>query len=166
MAGDHRVLERRKQLSSVGSRLFSAAGRVLSHPSMRPVTRTFSDLHAALYRITGGAAQNPNYPTMLLTVIGRKTGKPRTVPLIYLEDGERLVIAAAYAGSEVNPTWWLNLRDNPEAVAQLRNQTIRVHAALAERRGAGAIVATPGGRCIRTSPSTRRGLTGRYPWWC
>ena len=92
------------------------AGRALSRPSMRPVTRTFSDLHAALYRLTGGAAQNPNYPTMLLTVTGRKTGKPRTVPLIYLEDGDRLVIAAAYAGSDANPTWWLNLREDPEAV--------------------------------------------------
>jgi F420H(2)-dependent quinone reductase len=107
------------------------AGRALSHPSMRPVTRTFSDLHAALYRLTDGAAQNPNYPTMLLTVTGRKTGKPRTVPLIYLEDGDRLVIAAAYAGSDANPTWWLNLREDPEAVALLRNRTVAVRAALA-----------------------------------
>jgi F420H(2)-dependent quinone reductase len=120
-------------VSSGGSTLFSLAGRVLSHRSMRPVTRTFSDLHAALYRMTGGAAQNPNYPTMLLTVTGRKTGKPRTVPLIYLEDGDRLVIAAAYAGSKVNPTWWLNLRDNPEAVAQLRDRTVAVRATLAEQ---------------------------------
>lgn len=114
------------------SRLFSAAGRVLSHPAMRPVTRTLSDLHAALYRLTGGAAQNPNYPTMLLTVTGRKTGRARTVPLIYLQDGERLVIAAAYAGSEVNPTWWLNLRDNPNAVARLRDRTVAVQAELAD----------------------------------
>ena len=119
-------------MSSGGSTLFSLAGRVLSHRSMRPVTRTFSDLHAALYRMTGGAAQNPNYPTMLLTVTGRKTGKARTVPLIYLQDGDRLIIAAAYAGSDVNPTWWLNLRDNPEAVAQLRDRTVAVRASVAE----------------------------------
>lgn len=119
-------------MSPGGSRLFSFAGRILSRPALRPVTRAFSDLHAELYRLTGGAAQNPRYPTMLLTVTGRKTGKPRTVPLIYLEDGPRLVIAAAYAGSDANPTWWLNLRDNPEAVAQLRDRTLRVHAALAE----------------------------------
>ena len=118
-------------MTSGSSRLFSMAGRALSHPSMRLVTRTFSDLHAALYRLTDGAAQNPNYPTMLLTVTGRKTGKPRTVPLIYLEDGDRLVIAAAYAGSDANPTWWLNLREDPEAVALLRNRTVAVRAALA-----------------------------------
>ena len=120
-----------------GSRLFSLAGQLISRPWMRPVTRTFSDLHATLYRATGGAAQNPNYPTMLLTVTGRKSGKQRTVPLIYLEDGDRLVIAAASAGSDSNPTWWLNLQANPEAVARLRDREIAVRAELApaEQRG-------------------------------
>lgn len=119
-------------MSSGNSRLFSLAGGLLSRPAMRPVTRLFSDLHVALYRFTGGAAQNPRYPTMLLTVTGRKSGRPRTVPLIYLEDGERLVIAAAYAGSDANPAWWLNLRENPEAVARLRDRTVAVRADLAD----------------------------------
>ncbi len=99
---------------------------------MRPVTRVFSNLHVALYRFTEGAAQNPSYPTMLLTVTGRRTGRPRTVPLIYLRDGERLVIAAAYAGSDVDPAWWINMRQNPEAVVRLRDRTVAVRAALAD----------------------------------
>ncbi len=98
---------------------------------MRPVTRTFSDLHATLYRVDRRAAQNPNYPTMLLTVTGRKSGKPRTVPLIYLQDGRPEVIAAAYAGSDANPTWWLNLKAHPEAVARLRDRDVPVRAELA-----------------------------------
>lgn len=98
---------------------------------MRPVTRAFSNLHAALYRLTGGAAQSRKYPTMLLTVTGRKSGQPRTVPLIYINDGNRFVIAAAYAGSRVNPTWWLNLRDHPDAVVQVNNKTVPVRAELA-----------------------------------
>ena len=57
-----------------GSRAFEAAGALMSKPAMRPLTRTFSNLHAALYRLTRGAASNPNYPTMLLTVTGRKSG--------------------------------------------------------------------------------------------
>jgi deazaflavin-dependent oxidoreductase (nitroreductase family) len=68
---------------------------------------------------------------MLLTVTGRKTGAPRTVPLIYIEDGGRLVIAAAYAGSDSDPAWWLNLRANPDAVAQIGIRTFPVRAALA-----------------------------------
>lgn len=79
------------------SALFSAAGALMSKPAMRPLTRTVSDLHARLYRLTGGRAQNAKYPTVLLTVTGRKSGRPQTVPLIYITDGDRLVIAAAYA---------------------------------------------------------------------
>lgn len=103
---------------------------------MRPVTRTFSNLHAALYRLTGGAAQARKYPTMLLTVTGRRSGQPHTVPLIYITDGERLVVAAAYAGSDTDPAWWRNLRVHPRAVAQINNDTFAVEAetAPAERR--------------------------------
>lgn len=98
---------------------------------MRRVTRTLSKLHVALYRLTGGAAQSRKYPTMLLTVTGRKSGQSRTVPLIYITDGNRFVIAAAYAGSRVHPTWWLNLRDRPDAVVRVNNETVPVRAELA-----------------------------------
>ncbi len=113
------------------SAAFSAAGRVLSRPAMRPLTRTFSNLHAAMYRWTGGRAQNRKYPTMLLTVTGRRTGKPQTVPLFYVKDAERLVIAAAYAGSDTDPAWWLNLQANPRAVAQVGDERFDVEAQLA-----------------------------------
>jgi deazaflavin-dependent oxidoreductase (nitroreductase family) len=113
------------------SALFSAAGALMSKPAMRPFTRTLSGLHARLYRLTGGRAQNAKYPTMLLTVTGRKTGRPQTVPLIYITDGDRLVIAAAYAGSDSDPAWWLNLRAHPGAVAQVRGETFAVTAQLA-----------------------------------
>jgi len=113
------------------SAAFSAAGRILSRPSMRPVTRAFSNLHTTMYRLTRGMAQSRKYPTMLLTVTGCRSGKPRTVPLIYIKDGERFVIAAAYAGSAADPAWWLNLRENPHAVAQVNNHTFAVNAELA-----------------------------------
>ena len=96
------------------SAAFSAAGRIFSRRSMRPVTRAFSNLHAAMYRLTRGMAQSRKYPTMLLTVTGRRSSEPHTVPLIYIKDGERFVIAAAYAGSDTDPAWWLNLpRESP-----------------------------------------------------
>ena len=68
---------------------------------------------------------------MLLTVTGRRSGQPRTVPVIYIKEGERFVIAAAYAGSDTNPAWWLNLRENPQAVVQVNNETTCVTAELA-----------------------------------
>lgn len=98
---------------------------------MRPVTRLFSTLHATVYRATGGRAQNRKYPTMLLTVTGRKTGKPRTVPVIYIKDGDRFVIAAAYSGRDTDPAWWLNLQANPSAEVSVMGTTVRVQAAQA-----------------------------------
>lgn len=111
--------------------LFNAVSDLLRRPALRPVTRAFSALHALAYRVTGGRAQNRKYPTMLLTVTGRKTGKSRTVPVIYIEDGDRFVIAAAYSGSDTDPAWWLNLRANPVAQVQVMGSTVRVEAARA-----------------------------------
>lgn len=116
----------------MGSQLFIAASDVLRRPAMRPVTRAFSSMHAAAYRLTGGRAQNQKYPTMLLTVTGRKTGKPRTVPVIYIRDGDRFVIAAAYSGSDTDPVWWRNLHDNPQAELLVGGEHIQVQAARAD----------------------------------
>ncbi|KMO82082.1 MAG: nitroreductase family deazaflavin-dependent oxidoreductase [Mycolicibacterium rufum] len=118
-------------MQSPAARVFNALSDVLRRPAMRPVTRTFSTLHAVAYRLTGGRAQNHKYPTMLLTVTGRKTGKPRTVPVIYIKEGDRFVIAAAYSGSDTDPVWWRNLQANPTATLDVNGETIRVDAALA-----------------------------------
>ncbi len=47
---------------------------------------------------------------LFLTTIGRKTGQPRTTPLLYLADGGRWVVVASNAGADWEPGWWLNLR--------------------------------------------------------
>lgn len=113
------------------SRFFTAASALLLRRSMRPVVRTLAGLYAWLYRVTGGRAQVPGYPTLLLTARGRKTGKPRTAPLVYVADGERFVVSAAYSGSETDPVWWLNLRDRKEAVIDVGGRTIQVRTELA-----------------------------------
>ncbi len=68
-----------------------------------------------LYRRTGGrlAGKFAGAPVLLLDHVGRKSGRRRTVPVCYMIDGEDLVIAAARAGSEVDPAWWLNLQAHP-----------------------------------------------------
>lgn len=112
-------------------RPFSFLSSMLRHKPMRPVVRLFTQLHVVLYRLTDGKAQIAKYPTMLLTVKGRKTGKLRTIPLIYIADGDRLIIAAAYSGSDQHPTWWLNLRDSQEAVVQVMRCKMSVRARVA-----------------------------------
>jgi deazaflavin-dependent oxidoreductase (nitroreductase family) len=53
-------------------------------------------------------------PVLLLTTVGRKTGKARTVPLTYIEDGDSVVLVASYGGRPHNPDWFENLVAHPK----------------------------------------------------
>ena len=50
-------------------------------------------------------------PVMVLETIGRRTGQKRATPVLYLRDGEALIVLAANAGADRTPAWWLNLRE-------------------------------------------------------
>lgn len=84
-------------------------GRV--SPQAKDLTsRFFSPIHIAIYRWSGGRrAFEPGAPSLLLTVPGRTSGKPRTTPLFYLSDGERCVLCASYGGDDRDPQWYRNL---------------------------------------------------------
>src|SRR5687767_5176929 len=58
-------------------------------------------------------------PTLLLTTVGRKSGEQRTVALVFLQDGERVVIVASLAGYDRNPAWYGNLQANSQCWVQL-----------------------------------------------
>jgi F420H(2)-dependent quinone reductase len=92
--------------------------------------RVATKLHMFVYRVTGGrlGGRMVGAPVLLLTTTGRKTGKQRTSPLLYLEDGENLVIVASNGGAPRHPTWWLNLRADPEASVEIGNRKLRVRA--------------------------------------
>ncbi len=67
----------------------------------------------------GGSVPGMRPHLLLLTVSGRRSGKLRTLPLIYFEIEGQLVVAAAHAGNERDPEWYRNLRALPEATVQL-----------------------------------------------
>jgi deazaflavin-dependent oxidoreductase (nitroreductase family) len=87
---------------------------------VRSATRYLGALHRLLYRLSGGRVGGRlwNLPVVLLTTTGRKTGKPRTVPLCSLRDGDDVVVIASYGGLDQPPAWWLNLEANPQAEVQ------------------------------------------------
>lgn len=62
-------------------------------------------------------------PTLLLTTIGRKSGQPRSTPLLYLADGEHLIIIASRGGRRAPPAWLLNLQHTPEAKVLVAGKT-------------------------------------------
>lgn len=95
-----------------------AARRSNRIANRRPrAVRAWSRVHAGLFRATRGRFV-PRWfgaPVLVLETVGRRSGKPRSTPLIYLRDGERLVVLAANAGAHRVPDWWLNLRAAAEA---------------------------------------------------
>ena len=105
----------------------------------RMVVRCVSAVHEFWYRLTGGlvGGRVGRAPVLLLTTIGRKSGRRRTTPLLYMPDGRDLVIIASNGGSDQHPGWWLNLRRNPLAEVQLGRErlTMRAEKAGAEEKG-------------------------------
>ena len=91
-------------------------------------------LHSSAYRATGGrvGGRMLGSPVLLLTTTGRKSGRPRTIPLFYLPDEENLVVVASNGGTAGDPAWWLNLKDDPEASVEVGGRKLRVRAEEAE----------------------------------
>jgi deazaflavin-dependent oxidoreductase (nitroreductase family) len=87
---------------------------LISHYGARtgPVGRMWGRFHAATLRSTRGlvGAKWLGAPVLVLVTIGRKSGKVRHTPLLYVADGDRIVLLAANAGNDRVPAWWLNLR--------------------------------------------------------
>ena len=87
-------------------------------------------VHSFLYRSSNGAigGRLANSPVLLLTTTGRRSGRQRTVPLLYLMDGPNVVLVASNGGAVKHPTWWLNLQSTPEAWIQIKGNRRRVKA--------------------------------------
>jgi F420H(2)-dependent quinone reductase len=81
-----------------------------------------------VYRRTGGRMANSikGAPVLLLDHVGRKSGQARTSPVLYMKDGDDLVIVASRGGSEATPAWWLNLKANPQTTVTVGPDTRRV----------------------------------------
>ena len=72
-------------------------------------------LDPPMLRLSGGRVSSVYpVPIMLLTTTGAKTGQPRTLPLLYLTDGEQLVLIASNYGKTLHPAWYRNLVANPK----------------------------------------------------
>ncbi|WP_137723234.1 nitroreductase family deazaflavin-dependent oxidoreductase [Prescottella subtropica] len=111
------------------------------------IIKWMSRINVTLYRATGGrlggkwrvgSAFPWGIPVCLLTTTGRKSGQPRTSPLLFLEDGDRIVLVASQGGLPKNPLWYLNIRANPDVTVQIgsRIRTMRARVAADDERAA------------------------------
>jgi deazaflavin-dependent oxidoreductase (nitroreductase family) len=77
-------------------------------------------------------------PTLLLTTVGRKSGRLLTLPLIFGRSGPNYVVVASKGGAPTHPSWYLNLQAKPEVKVQVKAEkfTARAHTADAAERAA------------------------------
>jgi deazaflavin-dependent oxidoreductase (nitroreductase family) len=81
--------------------------------------------HVQNYRATDGVGE-PN--VLILTTTGRRSGEPRSVPLIFGRDGDRLVLVASLGGAPYHPSWYLNVEDDPKVFIQVQGERFAARA--------------------------------------
>lgn len=86
------------------------------------------------FRATGGkvGGQFDGAPLILLHSTGAKSGQDRVAPVMYLADGDDLVVFASKAGADTNPDWFHNLEANPDTRVEIGPDTVAVRARVAE----------------------------------
>jgi deazaflavin-dependent oxidoreductase (nitroreductase family) len=84
------------------------------------------------FRANRGHVPGRKYPLILLTTVGAKTGLPRTTPLNYSRDGDRIIVIASKAASPTHPDWYYNLLAHPEAIIEIGTEKFPVRATIAE----------------------------------
>jgi deazaflavin-dependent oxidoreductase (nitroreductase family) len=96
--------------------------------------RRLGKFNVPVYRLTRGRVLGRvgRAPVLLITTTGRRSGEPRTAPIVFLADGERMVVIGSNAGNERPPAWALNLEANPEAEVQVRGRRAKVRARISE----------------------------------
>ncbi len=103
------------------------------------VTKIMAGTNTWLFRRSGGKIGNKfmyGAPVLLLVHKGRKTGASRTSPLIYLEDGDDLVLVASKGGSAHHPLWYLNISATPDVEVEIgtARRPMRARDATAEEK--------------------------------
>jgi len=117
----------------------------LDKPSTVKVIKAMSAAHTWLYTKSGGrigrkwrvgSAMRHGVPICLLTVTGRKSGEPRTVPLLHVPDGDRVLLVASQGGLPTNPQWYANLVANPNVEIRVgrRSQKMIARTATGDER--------------------------------
>lgn len=84
--------------------------------------KSFIGMHTHLYRWSSGRIGGAigGTPVLLLTTMGRKTGRERTTPLGYFKDGRDYIVVASNGGRPQRPAWYLNLSQNPQVTIRIR----------------------------------------------
>ncbi len=134
--------------------------RPTSHPrGMRwPIRfiKMFAGLNAVVYRMSGGRVMGKMGASDICVVRmqGARSGKWRDVPLMYVPNGDGVILVASLGGAPKNPVWYYNLVAHPDIEVQVKQNTLKLRARLASRGGKGRGVAA-----LRRGLSAVRGVS-------
>ena len=97
---------------------------------MKYLMKLFVAIHVGLYRFSGGklGGKMRGFNVLLLTTIGRKTGKVYTVPLGLFDWQGSYLIVASNSGAPTHPAWYYNLKNQPQVTVQVLDKVIPVTA--------------------------------------
>jgi deazaflavin-dependent oxidoreductase (nitroreductase family) len=103
----------------------------------RRVIKAMAAVNVAVYKLTRGriggtwrlgAGWKDPVPICLVEHRGRRTGRLRTTPLVYLRDGDRVVVVASQAGRPQHPLWFRNMEADPDVTVQVRGARLPMRA--------------------------------------
>jgi deazaflavin-dependent oxidoreductase (nitroreductase family) len=117
----------------------------LDKPAATKIIKVMSRANVWIYRRTNGrlgrtwhvgSAWRHGVPICLLTTTGRKSGQPRTVPLLHLPDGDNVLLVASQGGLPEDPQWYRNLVADPKVTLEFegRRRTMIARTAAPDER--------------------------------
>ncbi|BBZ31521.1 nitroreductase family deazaflavin-dependent oxidoreductase [Mycolicibacterium confluentis] len=101
----------------------------LNAKSTGTAIKWMSRIQTFLFKKTNGKFANKflrGAEVGILTTIGRKSGEPRDSPLLFLQEGRRIVLVASQGGRATNPMWYLNLQANPNITFQTKSDKLEL----------------------------------------
>ena len=84
------------------------------------------------FRAAHGGGQFQGRPLLLLTTTGARSGRRHTTPMMYVREGDRLLVIASNAGAPAHPDWYRNLVAHPQATVEVGNDTYEATAQILE----------------------------------
>jgi deazaflavin-dependent oxidoreductase (nitroreductase family) len=97
---------------------------------LRRFIKPFSALNVFVYRLTGGRLMGTfqGRDVCLVKMTGAKSGKERTIPLMYVPYGEGVIIVASQGGAPKSPVWYRNLVEHPDVEVQYKRRVMKLRA--------------------------------------
>lgn len=98
--------------------------------------KRWSTLHRLAFRLSRGwiGRRLVDNDILLLTTVGRVTAELHTIPLLFLSEGNSLIVIASYGGRDRHPEWYLNLEAHPEVEVEVRGDRFEMMARTADPR--------------------------------